>query len=201
MSKHKKPEISPDEVAKLMKEGAVAINWNSPPPKDARKFITLASPKLERPVSGICLHARPVALDMHFLWDCSFPHSEPKELCIGCGPDSKKRWKCYIGLLIGAEGKQVIAEITEQAALGCPALLNAELDLRKYKLTLTRKGVRANSPVSASVVELPERLKVTYPTFDLLEQLSFIWAEGLARKQPKLYAQLIENEKRRKEIQ
>lgn len=199
MNEEKKEDLRPMEMAGLLAKGVIRIDWSAPPPRDKRKYLEIFSPKVGKEIEGICLHERPIALNMHFLWDCSFPHIEPRELCVGCGPDSALRWKCYIGILVGTQGKQGIAEITEQAALCCPALLNPAFDLRDYRLTLRRKGVRANSPVTALVQELPDRLKVRYPTFDLVEQLSFIWCEGLARKQPRLYKQMLENQLKQKE--
>lgn len=138
-----------------------------------RTWVSILSPRPGLPVWGTIINPVIVNTLTHYVpnpgragkWHTQ-PHVKNHADCPYCVMQVPVRWKGYLGCWSPETGRCFVAEITQDAARSCCALLVRTSSLRGLTLRLTRYGRQKNSPVLAElgkpVIErpLPPKLPV-----------------------------------------
>lgn len=158
------------------------IEWVGAPSFERGRLIEVLSPRPGRPVSVYLLSERIEGVYIHYMPTLGKGRTRPcvgkTSGCVGCSTRISRRWKGFLASVNAINGRLCIAEVTAEAARGCPAICDGSSSLRGKRLDLCRRGPAPNSPVLATLVEV--RLTKPLPeSFPLREQLTRIWGVEL----------------------
>lgn len=157
------------------------IKWASAPLPSDRKYVEIVSARPKLPVFALITSSQLIGVYTHWqpptkTWDKgrTVPCLGDEIFCSGCQARRSKRWKGYLGCFNRRHSKNIIVEVTAEAANACPALIDPTNDLRGKIIELERIGDKHNSPVMARVVSPPGKVYIP-AAFNVHAQLARLW--------------------------
>lgn len=155
---------------------SIPIDFKAKPLATNGQVASVWHPKLNAPVNCFVLSDALAQVIVHYPPETerSTPCLQPEADCPHCDAGLYPVWQGWLAAASVLSIRQYLVLVTEQAALGCPELLNDKVSLRGGRLKLERTGPARNSPVKATftpqvpVARLP-------PAFDVQARLRRMW--------------------------
>lgn len=160
------------------------------PPPLKRPYLKVVRPKPNHELGGICINQDLIAVYTH--WTPGLEgkvrclHAGDSSTCDGC-PETERRWYGYMPVLWG-NGRVMLLEVTQAAAVGCPSLYDKRTPLRGMYLKIGRHNGGNSARCYAQVEKYHRECKGLPPAYDGVEVLNMIFAHcesGLPSKPPK----------------
>lgn len=138
----------------------IKLASSAPTPK--RQFYRIALPTFQRPIKGIPLADRYLALWTHWC-ERSLVCFNTKE-CPHCQRSLPRRWKGFIPMCDLTRKVLFIAEITPPVARRIDALIASQVHLHTLQFKLGRCKDRPNAPMNIEIEELSrEQMRLPFP--------------------------------------